>query len=453
MSKAGPNNFPDKFVWGVSTSSYQIEGAAYEDGKGLSIWDEFCKKPGAIWNAHEGDIACDHYHLYKDDIRLMKELGVKAYRFSLSWARILPDGIGKINQKGIEFYNRLIDEVILAGIEPHLTLYHWDLPLELSKKGGWANRGCIEWFAEYTRVAVNAFSDRVKYWYPVNEPQCIISLGYLQGAHAPGLKLSLKEALQAGHYLLMASGKATKIIREEAKQKVKIGLAVATQIRVPASDKPEDIEAAKVAMHGVEPDNLWNNSWWMDPVYLGHYPQAGLKAYAGHLPQIEPEDMKLIHQPLDFCCNNVYTGKRVKAGKDGVSVIVAPAAGYNITMQEDWEVIPETIYWVSKWMHERYKLPIMITENGHQNLDFVHMDGQVHDPQRIDYIHRHLLQLKKAMDEGTPVEGYFAWTLLDNFEWSWGYRVRVGMVFTDFQTLERIPKDSYYWYQKWIKGF
>jgi len=442
--------FPDSFIWGVSTSSYQIEGAAYEDGKGLSIWDDFCKKPGAIWNGHNGDIACDHYHLFEDDIRLMIDLGLNAYRFSISWPRILPNGTGKVNEKGINFYNSLIDALINANIEPHLTLYHWDLPLELSKKGGWSNKSCIEWFAEYTKIAVNAFSDRVKFWYPINEPQCIISLGYYQGNYAPGLKLPFKQALQAGHYLLMANGMSSLIIRQESKQKVSIGYSVASQIRVPASGKREDIEAAREAMHGVEPDNLWNNSWWMDPVYLGHYPEAGLKAYAEHLPEIGSDDMKMIHQPMDFCCNNVYTGKRVRTGKDGCPEVLPPPPGYNITMQEDWEVLPASIFWTSKWMYERYNLPIMITENGHQNLDFVHMDAKVHDPQRIDYMHRHLLDLKKAIDEGIPVTGYFTWTLLDNFEWAWGYRVRVGLVFTDFQSLKRIPKDSFYWYQKVI---
>ena len=233
MSKKNSKNpFPKDFIWGVSTSAYQNEGAVLADGKGPSIWDAFCKRKDAIWKGYNGDIACDHYHRYREDVALMKKLGVKAHRFSVSWPRVMPKGSGKVNPKGLDFYNRLIDEMLKAGIEPHLTLYHWDLPLALSDKGGWHNRDVAGWFADYTQVAVNAFSDRVKHWYPVNEPQCIISLGYYQANYAPGIKLTLQQSLQAGHHLLLANGIAAMIIRGEAKQKVKVGLSVATQIDV-----------------------------------------------------------------------------------------------------------------------------------------------------------------------------------------------------------------------------
>ncbi len=442
--------FPEDFTWGVSTSAYQIEGAAFDGGKGQSIWDAFCRKAGAIWQGQTGNIACDHYHRYNEDIGLLKKLGVKAYRLSLSWPRILPDGTGRVNEKGMDFYSSVIDGLLDAGIEPFITLFHWDYPQELFLRGGWMNSDSPHWFAEYAEKVVQQFSDRVTNWFTLNEPQCFISLGHYQGMHAPGLKLSLKESLLTGHNSLLAHGRSVQAIRSSSKQPVKIGCSFATQIKIPASSSPQDIEAGRKAMHGVLNKDLWNNSWWMDPVFLGKYPEDGLKMFGDDAPEIKPGDMEIIYQPIDYCGHNVYTAKRYKAGADGNPVEVPPVAGYNITSQDDWEVLPESMYWTLKFMSEKYRVPIMITENGHQNLDSVSLDGKVHDPQRIDYLHRHLLQLKKAMDEGVDVRGYFAWTLLDNFEWSFGYKVRVGLVYTDYKTLERIPKDSFKWYKDLI---
>jgi len=347
----------------------------------------------------------------------------------------------------MDFYNAVIDELLEAGIDPFITLFHWDYPQELYLRGGWLNPDSPHWFAEYAEKVAQRFSDRVTNWFTLNEPQCFISLGHYQGMHAPGLKLSLKESLLAGHNSLLAHGRSVQAIRDNAKQPLRIGCSFATQVKIPAISSPQDIEAGRKMMHGVINRDLWNNSWWMDPVLLGKYPEDGIKLFEKDVPEIKPGDMEIIHQPVDYCGHNVYTARRFKAGVDGSPVEVPPAAGYNITSQEDWEVVPEGMYWTLKFMSEKYNVPIMITENGHQNLDSVSLDGKVHDPQRIDYLHRHILQLKKAMDEGVDVRGYFAWTLLDNFEWSFGYRVRVGLVYTDYETLERIPKDSFNWYK------
>lgn len=446
-----PLNYPKDFKWGVSTSAYQIEGAADEDGKGQNIWDVFCKKEGATWQGHTGDIACDHYHRYKEDLHLLQELSVNAYRFSLNWTRLLPGGTGPVNPAGFDFYDRLIDNLLERNIEPIITLYHWDYPEQLFLRGGWLDHDSPSWFAEYTEKVVSRFADRVSTWFTMNEPQCIISLGLYEGVHAPGMQYSLSESLKAGHHLLLAHGRSARTIRELGGKGTRIGYSTANQVYVPASGAEADIRAAEKAMHGIYRKDLWNNSWWMDPVFLGRYPEQGLKMYGRDAPRIRSGDLEIIHQPLDYCGNNVYSANRVKADDKGEPVAVKKKEGYPITAQNDWEIVPESVYWTLKWMHERYRLPVMITENGHQNLDHVSLDGKVHDPQRIDYLHRHILQLKKAISEGIPVQGYFVWTLMDNFEWALGYKVRVGLVYTDFQTRQRIPKDSYHWYRDYIR--
>ncbi|HBC86532.1 MAG TPA: beta-glucosidase [Lentisphaeria bacterium] len=442
--------YPKDFVWGVASASFQVEGASEEDGKGLSIWDMYCRTPGNVFHGHTGDVACDHYHRHREDVKLMKDLGVQGYRFSLSWPRIIPDGNGKVNKKGLDFYDRLVDELLKAGIQPWVTLFHWDYPYELYIKGGWLNPDSPDWFANYTKVAVEKLGDRVGHWMTLNEPLCFIAGGLLQGWHAPGLKLPLRECALAAHNVLLSHGKSVQTIRALSKKPVKIGFAPTGQRPVPYTDKPEDIRAAEEALNNAAASPLMSNSWWMDPVFLGKYPEDGLESVGKFAPKVKSGDMKLISSPVDFCGMNIYSGEYVRRGKDGKPEYVLPPAGYNRTSQDDWFVNPPCMYWVTKWFYKRYKKPIVITENGHQNLDFVHLDGKVHDPQRIDYLHRYLLELEKAIDEGVPVNGYFQWTIMDNFEWAMGYKVRVGLVYTDFQTLDRIPKDSYYWYKKLI---
>ncbi len=442
--------FRKDFVWGAATSSYQIEGSPKEDGKGLNIWDVFCKEPGKIYEGHNGDIACDHYNRYKEDVQIMKEMGLKAYRFSISWARILPNGIGTVSQKGLEFYSNLIDELLKNGIEPYITLFHWDFPYQLYIRGGWLNPDCINWFAEYARIVTEAYSDRVTHFITFNEPQCFIGLGHVTGDHAPGLKNPMTDTFLMAHHVMMAHGKAVLAIRAAAKQPVLIGYAPTGTMFYPKTDSVEDIEAARYTLFASNPELKrwsWNVSWWSDPVLLGSYPEDGLKLYEPWLPEIKQEDMKLIHQPLDFYGQNIYNGYRISAGDDGLPNFIKREEGFSKTATQ-WPVTPECLYWGPKFLYERYKLPIIITENGLSCHDVLSLDGKVHDPNRIDFLSRYLGELKRAAADGTDILGYFQWSLMDNFEWEKGYSERFGLVYVNFQTQERILKDSAYWYKK-----
>lgn len=445
--------FKKDFVWGAATASYQIEGAWNEDGRGLSVWDVFCHEPGNIACGHTGNVACDHYHRFKEDVALMRSLGIKAYRFSISWSRIFPDGTGMVNEKGVKFYSDLIDELLANDIEPYVTLFHWDYPYELYKKGGWLNPESVTWFADYAAKISDLYSDRVKYFITFNEPQCFIGSGYLSGVHAPGLKVSYKDIFQMCHNVLKAHGAAVAALRENAKQTVKIGYAPTCGAAYPATDRPEDIEAAKQKYFECRPLDksvMWNLTWWSDPVIFGRYPEDGLELYKEYLPEITEEDMKLISQPLDFYAQNIYNGQKVRMGEDGKPENVERCAGAPKTAIQ-WPVTPECMHWGPRFLYERYKLPVYITENGMSAHDVVSLDGKVHDPNRIDFLNRYLLELEKAADDGADVAGYFLWSFIDNFEWSKGYTDRFGIVFCDYETQKRIPKDSAYWYKEWIE--
>lgn len=441
--------FRKDFIWGTATASYQIEGAAYEDGKGRNIWDEFCKQPGKIVDHSNGNIACDHYHRYKEDVKLISEMGVNAYRFSLNWSRILPEGIGDINQEGIDFYNNLIDELLSKGIEPYITLFHWDYPSALEEKGGWSNPESPEWFEYYTKVVARAFGDRVKNFITFNEPQCIIYAGYCVGTFAPGRILPNEITVKMAHNILISHGLAVRALRDEIPD-CKIGYAPCCDPAIPLTDSEEDIEAAREAFFSVD-EKLWalSCSWWSDPVVLGKYPEKILQKIGQYLPENYEEDMNIICQPLDFYGHNIYKGFRYKKGEDGPVKEPFPI-GYPHTVN-GWPVTPECLYWAAKFLYERYKLPFIITENGISGRDIISLDGKIHDYSRIDYLQKYLLQLKKASDEGVDVRGYFVWSLMDNFEWQQGYIERFGMIYVDYQTLKRIPKDSYYWYKKTIE--
>lgn len=441
--------YENDFIWGVATSSFQIEGGDLNDGRGKSIWDEFCNQ-GRVQDKSDASVACDHYHLYIQDLDLMQELGVKAYRFSVSWARIMPNGTGEINQKGIEFYRNLILEMKKRGIVPYLTMYHWELPSALQKKGGWLNREIVKWFGEFAKVIADNFSDLVEYIITLNEPQCFMGLGNLSGVHAPGVKLPYADVFLIAHNAMMAHGQAVKMLRKYAKQTLKIGYAPTCGVAYPYSDRPQDIEAArKVFLSMSQPiENwTWNVTWFSDPVFLGHYPEEGLEKYKEFLPDITQEDMELIFQPIDFMGQNIYNGYFIRANEQGEPEYVERPIGYPRTAS-NWPITPQCLYWGTKFLYERYKMPIMITENGMSCHDTVSLDGNVHDPNRIDFLDRYLSQLQRASDEGIDIIGYFLWSFLDNFEWDKGYNERFGIVYVDYETQRRIPKDSAYWYQK-----
>lgn len=444
--------FAKDFVWGAATSSYQIERTGRDSGKGQNIWDVFTKEPGRVYEGHTGDIACDHYHRFREDVAYMKELGLKGYRFSIDWSRVLPEGTGKVNEKGIDFYNALIDELLEQGIEPYITLYHWELPYEIYKRGGWMNPEIVEWFGQYARLVAERFSDRVKYFFTLNEPQCFVGLGFLQGCHAPGVKAPLRDTFEMAHNALKAHGRAVQMLRAYGKQNVQIGYAPTSGMCYPEKETPKDIEAARKALFAL-PDDLsnwtWNVSWWSDPVILGKYPEEGMKKYEKYLPVITDEDMKLISQPIDFYGQNIYNGRCIRMGTDGRPEEVRRPAGFPKTAT-NWPVTPEALYWGPKFLYERYRKPIYITENGMACHDTVSQDGKVHDPNRIDFLARYLKNLKRAAEE-IDIRGYFQWSLMDNFEWDKGYAERFGIIYVDFETQERIWKDSAYWYRDLIR--
>lgn len=441
--------FREDFVWGVATSAHQIEGSAPELESGKNVWDMFTEK-GKCKDGQTAERTCDHVHRYKEDFRLMKQLGIKAYRFSLSWARILPEGTGKVSEKGIAFYRDMILEMKKNGITPYITMFHWDMPLALYEKGGWSNEECVEWFGEYAKVCAENFSDICEYFITLNEPQCFVGLGHMVGCHAPGDVDNIKNNLQIAHNAMKAHGMAVIQLRKYALQPIKIGYAPTGGVAMPASDRPEDIEAARKTYFGMQPNEdrwYWNVSMFSDPVFLGHYPEEGLKKYKEYLPVITKEDLELIHQPLDFMGQNIYNGYYVKAGQDGKPTYVSRKEGALITASK-WPVTPDCLYWGMKFLYERYHLPIYITENGMSSADVVSGDGQVHDAERIYFLDQYLSSLQKANDEGVDVAGYFQWSFLDNFEWEKGYSERFGMVYVDFETQERIAKDSALWYKE-----
>jgi beta-glucosidase len=370
---------------------------------------------------------------------------------SLSWPRILPGGVGNINEKGIMFYDKLIDELLSNNIQPYITLFHWDFPYELYRCGGWLNPKSSDWFAEYTRVVVERFSDRVENWITLNEPQCFIGSGHMAGTHAPGDRLGLSQVLQAGHNALLAHGKAVQVIRAMAKLKPSIGCAFVGVVKTPYNeDNRLDIEAARKEMFSIKDKNCWNNTWWMDPVFCGNYPEDGLELFGSNVPKFTDAEMRIISNPIDFCGCNIYNGREIMADKDGQNVEAPRSPGY-WTTAFNWAINPQSLYWGPRFFYERYKKPISISENGMANIDWVALDGKVHDPQRIDFLNRYLLQMRRAINDGVDIRQYFHWSLTDNFEWAEGFRIRCGLVFVDYQNQQRILKDSAYWYKDLIR--
>lgn len=444
--------FQNDFVWGVASSAYQVEGTDENDGRGKCVWDMFTED-GRVYGNQNAYTSCDHMHRYREDIALMKNLGIKAYRFSLNWARILPEGIGSVNQKAIDMYRDMILTMKENGITPYITLFHWEFPQALYERGGWTNPDVVEWFGEYAKVVAENFGDLCEYFITINEPQCAVGLGHLSGVHAPGVKLPIKQTFLIAHHLLKAHGQAVINLRKYAGREIKIGFAPTCGVAYPYTDSKEDIEAAKKVYFGFynPMDNwTWNVSWFSDPVFLGHYPEEGLQKFAEYLPEITKEDMELIYQPLDFMGQNIYNGYYVRAGKNGEPEFVDRTPGFPKTAA-DWPVTPEAFYYGIKFLTERYPLPLYITENGMSCHDIVSSDGRVHDPNRITFLDSYIGAMQRAYDEGANVAGYFLWTFLDNFEWAEGYKQRFGIIHVDFESQRRIVKDSAYWYQKIIE--
>jgi len=438
--------FPKDFVWGAAAASYQIEGAFDADGKGASVWDMFVRKQGTVFRGHTGDVACEHYHRYPEDVALMKQLGLKGYRLSVSWPRVLPGGIGPANDKGLAYYDRLVDTLLAADIAPWVTLFHWDFPLELYRRGGWLNRDSADWFADYTALLAERLSDRVVNWMTFNEPQCFVLLGQATALQAPGDKLRDDELVLAQHNVLLAHGKAVQALRAHSKQPGNIGYAPVGIVSIPATEDPKDLAAAERRMSSVSASH-WDNVSWFDPVFLGKYPEDA--AFISKLPRGYEEDLTIIHQPIDFCGTNIYFGTSVREGRDGEPEQVQEPAGFPSTAL-NWPVTPSALFHGPRYFHARYGKPIVITENGLSCRDWVALDGAVHDPTRIDFMTRYLRELHRAIQAGVPVSGYFHWSVMDNFEWSEGYKERFGLIYVDYQTQKRTLKDSAHWYAKLI---
>lgn len=443
--------FPPAFVWGAASSSYQIEGGARPDQRGRSVWDAFCERPGAVHNGHTGAIACDHFHRFRDDIALMKRIGLQAYRFSIAWPRVLPSGDGTVHAEGLAFYERLVDALLDAGIVPWVTLYHWDLPETLQHRGGWQNREVAKWFSDYAETVAMRLGDRVEHWITLNEPQIFLGLGLGQGIHAPGLKLSISEQLQATHFALLAHGRAVQALRATSRIPASIGWAPAIRVEYPASDAESDIAAARAATLGVLKADMWNTAWYADPIYFGNYPDDGLRLFGIHAPQVAPGDMETIRAPLDFLGVNIYSGTPTSSDARNNPVALHHPVGC-ARNSLNWPVAPPALRWGPRFLWERYRSPIVITENGMSNLDWVDLDGRVRDPQRIDFTRRYLLELNQAIADGADIRGYFHWSVMDNFEWAEGYKERFGMIHVDFETQKRTLKDSANWYHAVIES-
>jgi beta-glucosidase len=439
--------FPSGFIWGTATSAYQIEGAVNEDGRGPSIWDIFSHTPGKIADQTNADRANDHYHLYKDDVRLIKELGVKAYRFSIAWPRVFPQGDGPPNPKGLDFYNRLIDELLANGIEPYTTLYHWDLPQSLQERfGGWQSSTTSKAFADYASYVTERLSDRVKNFFTLNEAGRFLNFGYGWGIDAPGLKLPTGELNQARHHVVLGHGLAVQAIRARARAGTKLGLAENIAACVPAIDTPDNVRATENATREL-------NAGILGVILEGKYTD-GYLAYAGKdAPKFTADELKVIGSKIDFVGLNIYAPQFYIVATErasGFHVLPFPASFPH--MNSEWlRIGPETAYWVPRITAKIWKTDnIYITENGTSSEDKVSADGHVYDLDRIMFLRNYLTQLQRAISEGAPVRGYFLWSLMDNFEWIFGFEKRFGLYHVDFETLQRIPKLSVSFYRNVI---
>jgi beta-glucosidase len=436
--------FPDGFLWGVATSAYQIEGAVNADGRGPSIWDTFVHEPQRIHHGDTGDIAADHYHRLDDDLNLLAELDIKAYRFSIGWPRVQPDGKGALNQKGLDFYRRVLDGLASRGIDPMVTLYHWDLPQALDDEGGWLNRDTAQYFADYAAAMVDEFADAARLWVTLNEPWCSAFLGYYEGRFAPGHQ-NYDEAYSAVHHLLLAHGLGVSAIRETAPN-AQVGLACNLADIAATSESDADAKAERAA-------DMEENRVFLDPVFHGRYPEDAPELLRD-ANLVRPGDLEIISAPLDFYGLNYYIRETVAADPDETNRgwRRVPAVG-DLTSKGDG-IAPDGLTAVLSRLREKYapELPIYITESGAPYNDYIDPDGRVRDPERIDYLRQHFEAAQSALDSGVNLRGYFVWSLLDNFEWDSGYSMRFGLVFVDYSTQRRIPKSSAFWYRDVIRA-
>ena len=436
--------FPPGFLWGAATSAYQIEGSPLADGAGPSIWHRFAHEPGVIADGDTGDVACDHYHRWRQDLDLIAGLGLNAYRFSIAWGRCLPAGTGRVNPKGLDFYQRLVDGLLERGIQPMATLYHWDLPAALQDRGGWLNPDSPKWFADYAQVLFRALDDRVGHWVTLNEPWVSTVLGHLSGEHAPGHR-GLAQPPRVAHHLLRAHAAAVAAYRAEGRGQ--IGISLNLEPQYPISAAPAD-QAAATRRHA------FINRWFLDPIALGRYPAALATIFGSDWPDFPPEDLERIKAPIDFLGVNYYS--RGLVCHDPTN---QPLQARRVTPTDrpctamDWEVYPEGLTQTLRWIKQRCpSLPVYITENGAAFDDPAPTDDQVADPRRIDYLRDHLAAARSALGQGVDLRGYFAWSLLDNFEWSFGYSKRFGLIHVDFVSQRRTPKASARFYRDCIHG-
>lgn len=432
--------FPKNFVWGVATAAPQIEGAAFEDGKGESIWDRFARIPGRVHNGDTLDVACDHYHRFRQDFRLMKKLGVKNYRLSLAWPRFYPSGDGPLNPKGVDFYNHLIDAMLEEDITPWVTLFHWDLPQALEDRGGWRKRVVPEAFGPYAETAVRALGDRVKNWITLNEIRCFTNLAHGEGDKAPGTRETRQVINQTFHHALVCHGLAVRAVREFGGRGARVGLTDNSDIPVPVTETQADISAA----------TQWfaeHNAHILGPIFEGRYSAAYLRRCGRDRPKVEEGDMALIGQPTDFLGMNIYTGVFVRAGRGGKPETLTVPPDYPRTSCPWLNIMPQAIYWGPRLARDVYGVrAIYITENGCGYDDEPMVRGEVHDLHRRDFVRNYLKELHRAVGDRVPVRGYFLWSFLDNYEWQDGYARRFGIVHTDYKTQKRTPKLSARWY-------
>ena len=427
-------NFPDDFLWGAATASYQIEGANLDDGRGECIWYRFSHTPGHVVNGDTGDVACDHYYRYRDDVALMKQLGLQTYRFSVSWPRVLPEGTGKVNKVGLGFYDRLVDTLLEADIKPYLTLYHWDLPQALQDQGGWENPESVQWFTDYTRVMADKLGDRVKGWITINEPWVVAFLGNLFGVHAPG-KQDIKAAYHVAHHLMLAHGQAVPVIRERVPD-AEVGITLNLNYVDAASEREEDAAAAKLA-------EGFANRWFLDATFKGQYPQDIVELLGDTLAELDLDAVKTAAVPMDFLGINYYTRNTYAHAEDGPLPWQSYRHEHDRYTEMDWEIYPEGLKKLLLQVNADYAPPaIYITENGAAFKDPKPVDRVVNDPQRVDYLKTHFDAASEAIAQGVPLKGYFVWSLLDNFEWAFGYTKRFGIIYVDYPTQRRYFKQS-----------